>query len=127
MDSSDSGIIGSEKDESEPDLEYKELARQIVDKKVLIEEVWQEAINPLVSQDAVFDEDLELFQYYGNEALIKQSGKEKDLAKEDRANFQAAKKEIVHKAKPTLKIKKHAESKPSFMDKFRGRIKIKKK
>lgn len=125
------GIIGKHKETSQDwEVEYKPLYEQLRSKKVLTEEIWQESVNSLISPDGINEEDLEVFQYYGNKRLQKDSGGKVNLRVKDLASFRNARREIIYKEEDhlTLKIgKPQKRSRSPILKRLKNSITIKKK
>jgi hypothetical protein len=96
-------------------------------KKVIIEDVIQERINPLVPLDGVIEEDIEILQYLGDQKLKESSGVRKDLKQSDKSTFLKARKDLQLKSKDLLIkiIPKKRESRKSLKS-LKKILKIKK-
>lgn len=121
------GPIKESKDEWE--IEYGVLHEQLKSKKILIEEICQERVNPLIPPDGIIDEDIGILQYYGSEKLKENSGKKTDIRETDLKNFKKARKEVVYKGEDFLTVKILPKKRPpskgiSTLQKF---LKVKKK
>ncbi|CAG9329910.1 unnamed protein product [Blepharisma stoltei] len=131
MEKSGDGVVGKHKQIAQDwEVEYKPLYEQLRSKKVLTEEIWQESVNSLVSPDGINEEDLEVFQYYGNKRLQKDSGGKINIKARDLAKFRNARKDIVYKEEDQLTLKivpaERKRSRTPPLEKFKKTIKIKK-
>lgn len=124
------GIVGSDSEDqgNEWENEYKTLAAQLANNKIITEEIWQETVNPLVPPDGVFDDDINILQHYGDQ-LSNEKGKTPDLNAEDKQSFRSAKTEAIYTADRlmTIRVKSHIRHKASFLQKFKRRLRVKKK
>ena len=94
----DTGLKGpTENTKDEWDIEYKTLKQQLKMKKVIVEDIIQERINPLVPLDGVVEEDIEILQYLGEQKQNEESSFKKDLREEDKKLFIKARNEMVGK------------------------------
>jgi hypothetical protein len=124
----DSGLKGPvQTNKDDWDINYKTLSQQLKMKKVIIEDVIQERINPLVPLDGVIEEDIEILQYLGDQKLKESSGVRKDLKQSDKSTFLKARKDLQLKSKDLLIkiIPKKRESRKSLKS-LKKILKIKK-
>ena len=74
-------------------------------KKVIVEDIIQERINPLVPLDGVVEEDIEILQYLGEQKQNEDSCYKKDLREEDKKLFMKARSEMTGKETESVSIK----------------------
>lgn len=123
----DTGLKGPVIDSKDKwDIEYASLYEQLKNKKVLTEEIWQERANPLIPPDGIFEEDLEIIQYFGGEKQKEEAGDKEDVKVTDLRNFKKARKEVIYKEEDFLTVKVlPSKRKPNdSLTKLKKRMKI---